>query len=62
VIRSMRSGERVGNDPWDAFTLEWDTSSPPPHYNFETIPVVRSRRPFYDKKNPEIADWKTATH
>src|SRR5579885_2174989 len=62
VIRSMRSGERVGNDPWDAFTLEWDTSSPPPHYNFEPIPVVRSRRPFYDKKNPEIADWKTATH
>ncbi|HLI08915.1 MAG TPA: cytochrome c oxidase subunit I [Ktedonobacteraceae bacterium] len=62
VIRSLRSGEAAGSDPWDAFTLEWDTSSPPPPYNFETIPVVRSRRPFYDKKNPEIADWKTATH
>jgi cytochrome c oxidase subunit 1 len=62
VIVSLRSGERAGSDPWDAFTLEWDTTSPPPPYNFETIPVVRSRRPFYDKKNPEIADWKTATH
>ncbi|GAC1377913.1 MAG: hypothetical protein NVSMB33_00670 [Ktedonobacteraceae bacterium] len=62
LIVSLRSGEKAGDDPWDAFTLEWDTSSPPAHYNFETIPTVRSRRPFYDKKNPDIADWKTATH
>ena len=62
VMVSLRSGAKAGNDPWDAFTLEWDTTSPPPPYNFETLPVVRSRRPFYDKKNPEIADWKTATH
>ena len=62
LIISLRSGEKAGNDPWDAFTLEWDTSSPPAQYNFATIPTVRSRRPFYDKKNPDIADWKTATH
>ncbi len=62
LIISLRSGEPAGDDPWDAFTLEWDTTSPPAHYNFETIPTVRSRRPFYDKKNPDIADWKTATH
>ncbi|HVB25364.1 MAG TPA: cytochrome c oxidase subunit I [Ktedonobacteraceae bacterium] len=61
-IVTLRSGKAAGSDPWDAFTLEWDTTSPPPHYNFADIPVVRSRRPFYDKKNPEIADWKTATH
>ena len=59
---SLRSGQPSGDDPWDAFTLEWDTSTPPKKYNFLTIPVVRSRRPFYDKKNPEEADWKTATH
>src|SRR5712691_10959533 len=62
VIISLRSGQAAGDDPWDAHTLEWDTSSPPKPYNFLTIPVVRSRRSFYDKKNPEIADWKTATH
>jgi len=61
-IVTMRSGEKSGDDPWNAYTLEWDTSSPPKPYNFEVIPTVRSRRPFYDKKNPEIADWKTATH
>jgi cytochrome c oxidase subunit I len=62
LIVTLRSGEPAGDDPWDAHTLEWDTSSPPAHYNFLTVPTVRSRRPFYDKKNPDIADWKTATH
>ncbi len=61
-ISTLRNGELCGSDPWDAFTLEWDTSSPPKAYNFLTLPVVRSRRPFFDKKNPDIADWKTATH
>ena len=61
-ITTIRHGEKCGNDPWDAFTLEWDTSSPPKVYNFLELPVVRSRRPFYDKKNPDIADWKAATH
>jgi cytochrome c oxidase subunit 1 len=62
VAMSLKSGKEAGSDPWDAFTLEWDTTSPPKKYNFLEIPVVRSRRPFYDKKNPEIADWHTITH
>lgn len=62
VIVSLRSDQQAPDDPWDAFTLEWDTSSPPKKYNFLQIPVVRSRRPFYDKKYPEIADWKTVIH
>src|SRR6266566_2935593 len=46
VIVSLRSGKQAGTDPWDAFTLEWDTDSPPKVYNFLSIPIVRSRRPF----------------
>ncbi len=62
VIASLKNGQKATSDPWDAFTLEWDTTSPPKKYNFLEIPVVRSRRPFYDKKYPEIADWKSVTH
>ncbi len=62
VIHTLKNGEKAGDDPWDAFTLEWDTASPPKKYNFLTIPVVRSRRPLYDRKNPEIADWKSVVH
>jgi cytochrome c oxidase subunit I len=62
LIFSLKNGEKSGDDPWDAFTLEWDTTSPPKKYNFLTLPIVRSRRPFFDKKYPEIADWKTVTH
>ena len=37
---SLRLGERVGDNPWNANTLEWQTTSPPPHENFAAIPVV----------------------
>ncbi|HYX79182.1 MAG TPA: cytochrome c oxidase subunit I [Actinomycetota bacterium] len=43
-------GEPAGNNPWDSETLEWTTSSPPPDYNFETIPTVRSREPAWDQR------------
>ena len=58
LLWSMFKGEPAGNDPWDAWTLEWSTSSPPPDYNFATIPVVQSRRPLWDLKHPEDPDWK----
>jgi cytochrome c oxidase subunit I len=58
LLWSLRKGEPAGNDPWDAWTLEWSTSSPPPDYNFATTPVVRSRRPLWDLKHPEDPDWK----
>ncbi|MFI4876844.1 MAG: cbb3-type cytochrome c oxidase subunit I, partial [Blastopirellula sp. JB062] len=55
---SLRSGKKSGDDPWDAWTLEWATSSPPASYNFEKIMTVRSRRPLWDLKHPEDPDWK----
>ena len=55
---SYFKGPLAGNDPWDAWTLEWSTTSPPPEYNFARIPVVRSRRPLWDVKHPEDPDWK----
>jgi cytochrome c oxidase subunit 1 len=58
LLRSYFQGKTAGNDPWDAWTLEWSTHSPPPEYNFETIPVVKSRRPLWDIKHPEDPDWK----
>jgi cytochrome c oxidase subunit 1 len=56
LITSYWKGGLAGNDPWDAWTLEWSVSSPPPAYNFATIPVVASRRPLWDRKHPEDPD------
>jgi cytochrome c oxidase subunit I len=58
LLYSMFRGKLAGDDPWDAWTLEWSISSPPPEYNFARIPVVRSRRPLWDVKHPEDPDWK----
>src|SRR3989441_1765461 len=58
LVRSYARGRPAGNDPWDAWTLEWSTTSPPPEYNYETVPVVKSRRPLWDLKHPEDPDWK----
>ena len=58
LVWSYLRGKTVGNDPWDAWTLEWSTSSPPPAYNYAVIPTVRSRRPLWDLKHPEDPDWR----
>jgi len=58
LLWSYFNGKAAGNDPWDAWTLEWSTSSPPVEYNFAKIPVVKSRRPLWDIKHPEDPDWK----
>ena len=47
VVRSLRRAPRADANPWDAPTLEWATSSPPPSYNFARIPVVDSAAPLW---------------
>jgi cytochrome c oxidase subunit 1 len=56
LILSYWKGAAAGKDPWDAWTLEWSVSSPPPAYNFASIPTVGSRRPLWDLKHPEDPD------
>jgi cytochrome c oxidase subunit 1 len=56
MVHSYFRGEEAGPDPWDAWTLEWATSSPPPVYNFSIDPEVASRRPLWDLKHPEDPD------
>jgi cytochrome c oxidase subunit 1 len=40
ILTSLKNGEIAGDNPWEAKTLEWKASSPPPHGNFKTPPVV----------------------
>ena len=48
AVRAVRTGPPAGDNPWDAGTLEWATSSPPAGYNFGDVPVVVSRYPLWD--------------
>jgi len=57
LLWSRWHGPAAGSDPWDAWTLEWTTASPPPEYNFAVLPEVKSRRPLWDLKHPEDPDW-----
>ena len=53
VMYSLRRGRVAGDNPWDAWTLEWATASPPPPQNFTApLPPVRSDRPLWDLKHP----------
>jgi len=47
AVWSRRHGERAGDNPWGADTLEWATTSPPPAENFKRPPVVGSREPLW---------------
>jgi hypothetical protein len=50
IARGLQSKEKAGSNPWDAPTLEWATSSPPPVYNFAVIPTIEHRDPMWAEK------------
>lgn len=50
-IKNRKSNLDTTGDPWNGRTLEWSTSSPPPVYNFATIPTVEGPDAFWIIKN-----------
>ncbi|OGE21436.1 MAG: cytochrome c oxidase subunit I [Candidatus Dadabacteria bacterium RIFCSPHIGHO2_12_FULL_53_21] len=56
ILVSLRHGRPAGDNPWNAWTLEWATTSPPAVENFELVPPVRGRRPLWDLAHPDMPD------
>jgi cytochrome c oxidase subunit 1 len=50
LVRSRKHGALAGANPWNAPSLEWATSSPPPTYNFRHIPLVTSDNPLWEHR------------
>ena len=55
VAVSARKRAPVADDPWGGYTLEWATSSPPPEFNFTSLPPIHSARPVFDLHHPTVA-------
>jgi cytochrome c oxidase subunit I+III len=63
ILYSLRRGEPAGDNPWEAWTLEWATTSPPPAENFDELPPIHGRRPLWDLAHPSKPAEKTeASH
>jgi len=56
VVQAFRKKVPAGDNPWDGYTLEWFTSSPPPEHNFHSLPTIRSERPVFDYHHPEVRE------
>ncbi|HTV92769.1 MAG TPA: cbb3-type cytochrome c oxidase subunit I [Verrucomicrobiae bacterium] len=48
VYQHARRQTVTADDPWGGYSLEWATASPPPEFNFDALPPIRSRRPLWD--------------
>jgi cytochrome o ubiquinol oxidase subunit I len=60
--RKLPEYRDVTGDPWNGRTLEWATSSPPPVYNFATIPVVQELDAFTHMKETGHGLGKNAVY
>ncbi len=56
IALSLRQGAPAGDNPWNAWTLEWAASSPPLEQNFDQLPPIHGRRPLWDLVHPENPD------
>jgi heme/copper-type cytochrome/quinol oxidase subunit 1 len=56
MLWSKSRGRNAGSNPWEAWTLEWATSSPPPLYNFAQVPPICGPRPLWDLHHPDQQD------
>ncbi len=58
IIISNFRGKIAGDNPWNGWTLEWATTSPPPHHNFDLVPPIHGPRPLWDLAHPDDMDAK----
>jgi cytochrome c oxidase subunit I+III len=59
LIRSTYVGTPIGENPWEADSLEWNTSSPPMPHNFSVLPIVHSRHPLWEQTELHEGDERT---
>jgi cytochrome c oxidase subunit 1 len=58
---SIRRGQPAGDDPWEGNSLEWVTTSPPPHHNFHHLPEIHSERPAFDWRHRDDPAFAAAS-
>jgi cytochrome c oxidase subunit 1 len=50
------SKRKIGRNPWNGITLEWQTTSPPPLQNFDRMPVLPKNGPYDYENKPSIKE------
>jgi cytochrome c oxidase subunit 1 len=56
-LSSLVAGKKASENPWEVGTLEWTVSSPPPHHNFDEIPLVVNGPHEFSHPDVKGKDW-----